>query len=204
MDIQVDFTKRQPIYRQICECILSLIHSGQLQHDDQLPTVRVLASMLGVNFNTVARAYRLLDSEGWITTQQGRGTYILRRERTDPQTGSQTPDQQHGAEWLLDNLLKVAELHNISIEEIYRALELRVRGNRTEGSLQPQKPAPHHMQKKKIKRKTKRPGQPVANAAANAAANTPANARAVEIDRAKIAREKSNKLKRRQHSASRR
>ena len=43
---------------------------------DQLPTVRAMASELRVNFNTVARAYRLLDEAHIISTQQGRGTYI--------------------------------------------------------------------------------------------------------------------------------
>ena len=43
---------------------------------DQLPTVRALASELRVNFNTVARAYRMLDEARIISTQQGRGTYI--------------------------------------------------------------------------------------------------------------------------------
>ena len=43
---------------------------------DQLPTVRALAEELRVNFNTVARAYRILDEARIISTQQGRGTYI--------------------------------------------------------------------------------------------------------------------------------
>jgi GntR family transcriptional regulator len=47
-----------------------------LKPGDQLPTVRALASELRVNFNTVARAYRILDEARIISTQQGRGTYI--------------------------------------------------------------------------------------------------------------------------------
>jgi len=50
---------------------------GGLKPGDQLPTVRALASDLRVNFNTVARAYRILDDARIISTQQGRGTYIL-------------------------------------------------------------------------------------------------------------------------------
>jgi len=42
-----------------------------------MPTVRSLAQQLKINFNTVARAYRLLDEAGIISTQHGRGTYIL-------------------------------------------------------------------------------------------------------------------------------
>jgi GntR family transcriptional regulator len=57
--------------------IKHFIASGELQPGDQLPTVRQLAADLRVNFNTVARSYRLLDEAGMISTQHGRGTYIL-------------------------------------------------------------------------------------------------------------------------------
>jgi GntR family transcriptional regulator len=59
------------------EQIKQHIATGSLQPGDQLPTVRQLAADLRVNFNTVARAYRLLDEAGIISTQHGRGTYIL-------------------------------------------------------------------------------------------------------------------------------
>jgi GntR family transcriptional regulator len=48
-----------------------------LKPGDQLPTVRALAQELRVNFNTIARSYRIMDESGIISTQQGRGTYIL-------------------------------------------------------------------------------------------------------------------------------
>jgi GntR family transcriptional regulator len=76
MEIQIDFRSGQPIYIQIVEQIRRLVASGELQQGDQLPTVRQLATDLRVNFNTVARAYRLLDEARLISTQQGRGTYV--------------------------------------------------------------------------------------------------------------------------------
>lgn len=75
--IQLDFRSGLPIYIQIMNQIESRVTSGVLRPGDQLPTVRALAQELRVNFNTVARAYRLLDNAGVISTQQGRGTYIL-------------------------------------------------------------------------------------------------------------------------------
>jgi GntR family transcriptional regulator len=75
--IKLDFRSNMPIYMQIVEQIEGLLLTGELTPGDQLPTVRQLASDLAVNFNTVARAYRLLDESGLISTQQGRGTYIL-------------------------------------------------------------------------------------------------------------------------------
>ena len=77
MDVTVDFRSGIPIYIQIMEQIRDRVASGLLQPGDQLPTVRQMATDLRVNFNTVARAYRLLDEAGIISTQHGRGTYIL-------------------------------------------------------------------------------------------------------------------------------
>lgn len=74
--LQIDFRSGLPIYAQIVNQVHAQIASGILQPGDQLPTVRALAEELRVNFNTVARAYRLLDEERIISTQQGRGTYI--------------------------------------------------------------------------------------------------------------------------------
>ena len=85
-NIQLDFRSGIPIYTQVVEQVKQQVVSGELQPGDQLPTVRALALELRVNFNTVARAYRLLDEAGIISTQQGRGTYILDvppPERTD-------------------------------------------------------------------------------------------------------------------------
>ncbi len=73
----VDFRSGIPVYIQIVEQVQALIARGELLPGDQLPTVRQLASELRVNFNTIARAYRMLDEAGLISTQQGRGTYIM-------------------------------------------------------------------------------------------------------------------------------
>jgi GntR family transcriptional regulator len=75
--IEIDFRSGIPITDQIVEQIYDHIVLGELRTGEQLPTVRDLARQLKVNFNTVARAYRILDQAGVINTQHGRGTYIL-------------------------------------------------------------------------------------------------------------------------------
>jgi len=77
--VALDFRSKEPIYRQIVNQIQDRLGSGELEPGQQLPTVRQLAAELGVNFNTVARAYRLLDEQGVISTQHGRGTFALGR-----------------------------------------------------------------------------------------------------------------------------
>src|SRR4030095_15298761 len=74
--LQIDFRSGLPIYTQIVNQVQARVAGGVLKPGDQLPTVRALAEDLRVNFNTVARAYRILDEARIISTQQGRGTYI--------------------------------------------------------------------------------------------------------------------------------
>ena len=76
LTLQIDFRSGLPIYTQIVNQVQAQVLSGVLHPGDQLPTVRALAEELRVNFNTIARAYRILDEERIISTQQGRGTYI--------------------------------------------------------------------------------------------------------------------------------
>jgi len=74
--LQIDFRSGLPIYTQIVNQIQTQVVGGVLKPGDQLPTVRALAEELRVNFNTVARAYRISNEARIISTQQGRGTYI--------------------------------------------------------------------------------------------------------------------------------
>jgi GntR family transcriptional regulator len=74
--LHIDFRSGLPIYTQIVNQVQTQVAGGMLKPGDQLPTVRALAEELRVNFNTVARAYRILDEARIISTQQGRGTYI--------------------------------------------------------------------------------------------------------------------------------
>lgn len=79
LTLHLDFRSGLPIYIQIINQIEQQASGGTLKPGAQLPTVRELASELRINFNTVARAYRLLDDAGIISTQQGRGTYIMEK-----------------------------------------------------------------------------------------------------------------------------
>ena len=81
--IKLDFRSSEPIYLQIARQIEQLVASGELKMGDQLPTVRELATELRINFNTVGRAYRLLDESRLISTQRGRGTYIWEEPTED-------------------------------------------------------------------------------------------------------------------------
>lgn len=69
-----------PFYRQIIDQIRFGIASGNLAIGEQLPTVRALAVELKVNLNTVAKAYKELEIQNILETQQGTGTFISAME----------------------------------------------------------------------------------------------------------------------------
>ncbi len=110
-----------PLTLQIAEGIRRQIATGGLKTGDELPTVRQLAADLGVNLNTVARAYRALEADGLLTTVRGRGTQVAsatvgkaslaaNRERIE--------DRLRGA--LSD--AKLAELDQTAVEKLFRKL----------------------------------------------------------------------------------
>ena len=96
LNISLDFGSSDPIYAQIVDQVRAQLSTGELKPGDQLPTVRQLASDLRVNFNTIARAYRWLDEAGLISTQRGRGTYLLEYDEkaTDDLIRKETIEEQ--------------------------------------------------------------------------------------------------------------
>lgn len=77
--LTIDTASRQPIYEQLAEGLKAMIARGDLAEGVTLPPVRQLAADLGVNLNTVAVAYRQLQSEGLITVRHGSGAVVSSR-----------------------------------------------------------------------------------------------------------------------------
>ena len=76
MLISLDYQSRTPIYEQIVLEIERYVALGILKTEDQLPSIRELATELGINPNTVKKAYGLLEAKGVIVTLSTKGTYI--------------------------------------------------------------------------------------------------------------------------------
>ena len=76
--INIDLMSRTPIYEQVYNKIIELILKGVLHESDQIPSVRNLAKDLGVNPNTIAKAYSELERDGIIFSLSGRGSFIAR------------------------------------------------------------------------------------------------------------------------------
>ena len=81
--IHLDYRDARPIYAQIASNLRSQIETGILQADDRLPSVRELAAELAINPNTIQRAYRELEAEGWIASVPGKGCFVCPRESSN-------------------------------------------------------------------------------------------------------------------------
>jgi len=76
IDFKLDPKSGVPFYKQIVDQIRFGISSGSLPVGEQLPTVRALAVQLKINLNTISKAYKELEIQKVLTTQQGTGTFI--------------------------------------------------------------------------------------------------------------------------------
>lgn len=74
--ITVDPRSRTPIYEQLVSDVKRLIYQGELVADEALPSVRALAGELGINPNTIQRAYAALETEGIIYSLPARGSFV--------------------------------------------------------------------------------------------------------------------------------
>lgn len=74
--IVIDYQNRKPIYEQIVERFQTLIITGAMSPDSQMPSVRSLAVDLSINPNTIQKAYSVLEQEGYIYPVKGRGNFV--------------------------------------------------------------------------------------------------------------------------------
>ncbi len=77
--LYVDDDSSLPVYVQLQEQVLAALARGELGSGEQLPSVRDVAAAIGVNPNTVNRAYAELERGGVVATRRGRGTFVTQR-----------------------------------------------------------------------------------------------------------------------------
>jgi GntR family transcriptional regulator len=120
MEIRISPGDGVPIYLQIVNQVKYLVASGRLQPDDRLPPVRKLAEQLVINPNTVARAYRELESAGVITARPGSGAFV---------TGNGSPlakrEQNKILNDRIDMLLTESRQMNVDFDTLVKLLRNR-------------------------------------------------------------------------------
>lgn len=81
--ISINYRDPRPIYEQVKFSLRRLILSGAMQPEERLPSVRELSAQLAVNPNTVQRAYRELEAEGYIYSVAGKGSFVANDNQVD-------------------------------------------------------------------------------------------------------------------------
>ena len=110
--IHLDYRDARPIYSQIIDTIKQQILAGVLQQGDKLPSVRELAAQLSINPNTIQRAYRELEMEGWIGSMAGKGSFVCGKAAAS------------SSQWdALDSAAGQLLAQGVTLEEIIKHLE---------------------------------------------------------------------------------
>ena len=133
LTLAIDRQGEAPVYEQVADQVRQRVASGALQPGTALPSVRQLAGDLGVNLNTIARAYRLLESEGFLVIHDRAGVEVAAPAgKVDRSDRSRLVDQ------LRANLARLRQA-GMTPEELLRvvrreveAMGLRHGGNRDE------------------------------------------------------------------------
>lgn len=91
MLLSIEFESETPIYQQIKNQIIKGIATGELRLGEELPSVRQLASDIGINFHTVNKVYNQLKQEGWVVVHRKSGVIVnpeLKVEKSDEYMGA--------------------------------------------------------------------------------------------------------------------
>jgi GntR family transcriptional regulator len=121
--LMMDRESEEPAYRQVARQIREMIAYGRLPAGRRLPPVRTLASDLGVNLNTVARAYRALEEEGFVLIRGRSKVEVAAPREREAQEPARAPDQLlEGLRGILARLLqsglKADEVVRVVVAEI--------------------------------------------------------------------------------------
>ena len=118
--ITLDFRSDMPLYLQIANQVEQLVAKGELKLGDQIPTVREMATELRINFNTVARAYHVLDETRLISTQRGRGTYIWEEPTEETMKQLQKKSLEELSKNYLNEINQLGYTLDDAVEELKR------------------------------------------------------------------------------------
>jgi GntR family transcriptional regulator len=128
MQIHISATDGVPIYQQIVNQVKYLVASGRLTPGEELPPIRVLAERLLVNPNTVARAYRELESAGVVEKRRTAGTYV-----SDAGSPLARKERLRIITERVDALLAEARQLGIAVNEVLELVGRRNQAMQTEG-----------------------------------------------------------------------
>ncbi|WP_262693694.1 GntR family transcriptional regulator [Kordiimonas aquimaris] len=121
MEIEINMSSPTPVYEQIVQQVQQGVQNGALNAGDNLPAIRQLANDLGLNQNTVAKAYKLLEQQH-VTVNRGRKGTCVR----DSAAQNIMQNNSHNAAIQLQTLIQSFRLHGMSAEDVCALLEIQI------------------------------------------------------------------------------
>ena len=119
MRIIISNSSSTPIYEQNKNAIINQIMDGELKEDEALPSIRALAQDIKISVMTIKKAYDELESEGYIVSRQGKGTFVA------PKNSELVKEQaQKDIEKYLEKMIDIAKNFNISKDELIELLNI--------------------------------------------------------------------------------
>ena len=116
----INYSAKEPIYEQIKSQMLSLISSGAIKPGDKLPSIRMLASQLKINVNTIKKVFAQLEEDGVIVTVIGSGSYVA-------ETAYRNPNVMEKAEARLREGIRTAISAGLTKTEILKIVSEEVK-----------------------------------------------------------------------------
>ena len=114
---ELDMRSRKPIYEQLVDKLKELMINGVLKPDEQLPSVRALAQQLTINPNTIQKAYRELENQGFIYSQKGKGSFV------NPSSFAKDEDKIMEIKAEIERLVMEAFYLGVSTEELIEVIK---------------------------------------------------------------------------------
>ena len=119
MKIIISNSSSVPIYEQIKNAIINQIMNGELAEDEVLPSIRSLASDIKISVMTIKKAYDELESEGYIVSIQGKGTFVAPKNTELAREQAQKDIEDH-----IQKAIDIANRFNITKKEIIDLIEI--------------------------------------------------------------------------------
>lgn len=117
LDVELDYDRGIPVYRQIYEAVVRALASGRLARAERLPTIHGLAADLGINPNTVVRAYKDLERDGHVISRRGRGTFA---SEEPVGAGASERQREQILRGIYDRAMVEAARHHIGPQQVVR------------------------------------------------------------------------------------
>lgn len=113
MKIIISNSSSTPIYEQIKNAIISSIMSGELEEDENIPSIRSLAQDIRISVMTIKKAYDELEQEGYIITRQGKGSFVAPKNTELAKEQAKKDIEEH-----ISNIILIAKKFDVSNKEI--------------------------------------------------------------------------------------